>query len=80
MKSSALTKLALNRRTCGQETTACAQNAKHGMHYAQLHIFKDFFVNITSFVCSGFISPAMCSLKRCSSALLRNLLKKTKRV
>ena len=33
MKSSALTKLALNRRTCGKETTACVQIVKHGMHY-----------------------------------------------
>ena len=47
MKSSALTKLALNRRTCGQETTACAQIVKHGMHY--VHLKKNYFVNITSF-------------------------------
>ena len=50
MKSSALTKLALNRRTCGQETTACAQIVKHGMHYSRYIFKKNYFVNITRLV------------------------------
>lgn len=64
MKSSALTKLALNRRTCGKETTACAQIVKHGMHYSRYIFKKNFFVNITRlvFFCSGIISHAMYSL------------------